>query len=173
MDAWRLAYTTLSTSRIYGTNPLPTISAVNTTIANQLATSSSIPIVMMHSKYAHVKVDAFSANLLKVENDQVKDVSGRTMSPYTLRSIFIASPTNNVSTSDNFSLIFKNELFYNTTGKTVQSLSVDFGDGRGYLTAGWNKAISGGYTTNGLIIIKIKVKFTDNSEFPLFDFLDF
>jgi hypothetical protein len=173
MDVWRMAYASLYTSRIYGTNPLPTFESINTTIENvQSAASAAIPVAVAFSKYDYIKSDAFSNNLLKLENEQLKDVPGRTQSPYSERFFFTASPISNYANSGTVSLVFKPELFYNTSGKTAQNLYVDFADGRGYLTVSWNNPVSTTYTSDGTKLIKLKVSFTDNSSYECYSQLE-
>ncbi|WP_179223113.1 DNRLRE domain-containing protein [Pontibacter ummariensis] len=172
MDAWRMAYASLYTSRIYGTNPLPTLASVNSTIESVQSTTSAIPVAIAFSKYGYIKSDAISNNLLKLENEQLKDVSGRTQSPYAERFFFTASPVSNNSNSGSVSLVFKPELFYNTAGKAVQNLYVDFADGRGYVSASWNIPVSATYTSDGTKLIKVKVSFTDNSSYECYSQLE-
>jgi hypothetical protein len=185
MNVWRQAYATLYTSRIYGTNPLPSITTVNTTInnieadyntrayvSNAGSVSGSIPVIMFYSPYNYLRPDALSSNLLSVSNNQLYDVPGRTQSPYGSRIGFAATPTAGYAPRGMVSLIFKPELFYNTSGKSVSTLSIDFADGRGYLTAGWNSSIISNYTTAGTKNIKIKVMFTDGSVVQCYSILE-
>lgn len=168
MDAWRMAYASLHSSRINGVNPLPTLPSVNSIVENLGSSTTSIPVVVAFSGYGYIKENAFSNNLLKLENDQVKDVSGRLQSPYAERFFFAASPANNYSHSGAVSLLFKQDVFYNTTTKTVQSLQVDFADGRGYVAASWDMPVAASYTFDGLKVIKIKVGFTDNTAYECY-----
>jgi hypothetical protein len=163
MDVWRMAYASLQSSRIYGTNPLGNLPSVNSSIKNTTASSAAIPIAMVYSRYSYIRGDAFIQNLLKYENEQVKDVAGRTQSPYLQQNLFIASPTKNRIKNGTVSLVFKSNLFYNTTGKAVQSLAVDFANGNGYVAATWDSPVSATYSSTGLKLIKIKITFTDNS----------
>ncbi|MBF8961754.1 T9SS type A sorting domain-containing protein [Pontibacter sp. FD36] len=163
IDAWRWSYASLYSSRIYGANSLPTLATVNNAIKNVQSSSGAIPVVMAHANYAYIKPDAFSNNLLKVENNQLRDVMGRTQSPYAERSYFAASPVRNSVSSGTVSLVFKPEIFYNTTGKTPQTFYIDFADGRGYVNTAWNTPVSATYTSDGTRLIKIKVLFTDNT----------
>jgi hypothetical protein len=164
MDVWRMTYASLHSSRIYGTNPLPDLGTVNNNIKNARSSTSAIPVVMLHARYGHIKENAFDLNLLNYDNGKVKDVAGRTESPYAERNLFIASPAKNYSNDGSVSLVFRNDLFYNPSGKSVQSAYVDFADGRGYVAASWNTPVSATYSSAGLKLIKIKVIFSDNSQ---------
>jgi len=168
MDVWRMAYASLYSSRIHGPNPLPTFASVNNTIASAQNTTSVIPVAVVFSRYGYIKADALSNNLLKLENEQLKDVPGRTQSPYAERFFFTASPISNYARGGTVSLVFKPELFYNTVGKTVQNLYVDFADGRGYVAASWNTPLSATYSSNGTKLIKVKVQFSDNTSYECY-----
>ena len=172
MDVWRMAYASLYTSRIYGTNPLPTFASINNTLESAQSETSATPVAIVFSKYGYIKADAFSNNLLKLENEQLKDVPGRTQSPYAERFFFTASPVSNYANSGTVALVFKPELFYNTTGKTAQSLYIDFADGAGYVTASWNTPITATYTSDGIKLIKLKVSFTDNTSYECYSQLE-
>ncbi|MCX8490651.1 MAG: hypothetical protein ORN54_06245 [Cyclobacteriaceae bacterium] len=162
--AWRKAYATIYTSRISGTNPFGTLATVNTTIETTEANFASLlPVPLLYADYNSIRTDAITANLLSTSNNQLYDVPGRTQSPYITRKLFVAAPSIGYAQTGDLQLIFKPELFYNASGKTLNLINVDFGDGRGYLNALWNTPLAGAYTTTGLKQIKIKVIFTDNT----------
>lgn len=185
LSVWRQAYSTLYTSRIYGTNPLAGMAAVNTTIGNvetihntdayvnnPNSQTGSIPVTMFYVPYNYLRPDALALNLLYVSNDQLFDRIGRTQSPYLSRIAFAATPTRGFARGGSVSLVFKPELFYNTSSKTIGSMSVDFIDGRGYQAAAWNTPVTSAYTTTGTKRIKIKLTFTDNSVVETYSILE-
>jgi hypothetical protein len=163
-DVWRMIYTTLYSSRIYGTNPLPTLTVVNTAFTNAESANTAIPVPLLYADYNYIRPDAVSANLLRITNDQLYDVAGRTQSPYYGRSLFASVPLKIKSTTGSVSFIFKPELFYKVSAKTLQYIYVDFEDGRGYINVLWNTPVNASYSTIGIRRIKIKITFTDGTK---------
>lgn len=126
IEAWRMAYATLYTSRISGTNPLPTLPTVNTSIETEENAGASIPVPIFYGNYSYLRPDALTANLLTLSAEKYYDVSGRPMVPYTTRQLFVASPSRNYTRDGSISLVFKSGLYYSNSGKTVSSFQVDF-----------------------------------------------
>lgn len=173
INAWRMVYATLYSSRINAANPLPLLSAVNSAIENAEALNApTIPVPMVYADYNYLRPDALTANLLTTQNDQLYDVPGRTQSPYYSRKLFAASPSIGYTRTGSVSLIFKPELFYKASNKTLNAIYVDFGDGLGYRTVAWNTLVTGTFFSTGTKQIKIKVKFTDNSIVESYSFIE-
>jgi hypothetical protein len=64
MNLWRTLYLQLQTGYCQtGTNPLPAITTVNTTIKQNSAINSPVPIPLLIGQYNTVRSDAFSNNL--------------------------------------------------------------------------------------------------------------
>jgi hypothetical protein len=163
IDHWRQVYSTLYTSHINGTNPLPSLATVNSSIDSANSNTTVIAVPLLYARYNYLRSDALSSNLLSVQNNQLFDVANRTQSPYTSRTLFAAAPSRTNIREGNVSLIFKSNLFYNTTTKSINTIQVDFNDGRGYLAVSWNTPVTSSYTTAGEKQIKIKVVFSDYS----------
>jgi hypothetical protein len=82
ISAWYVTYATLSSSRIYGTNPLPDVGNVTSAIANDAsANTGSFVVPMLFADYNYLRPDAITANLLSASNNQLYDVAGRAQSP--------------------------------------------------------------------------------------------
>ncbi len=81
---FRALYATAYTASIYGSTNMPTLSGYNATVAaaERAAGPTAIPIMAQLVNYATVRPDAFSQNLLTLQNQQVYDVGGRSQSPY-------------------------------------------------------------------------------------------
>ncbi|MGC4023082.1 MAG: hypothetical protein QM734_14625 [Cyclobacteriaceae bacterium] len=164
INAWRAIYATLQTARIYGTNTFPDLSVANTTIANLEAANQGLFVVpIFYADYNYLRPDAITSHLMMAISDQLRDVAGRTQSPYVSARAFAASPTVNYATTGTPSFIFKTDAFYKSTTKTMSDLYIDFNDGRGYLSASWNTPIAAAYTDTGTYKLKIKIVFTDNT----------
>ncbi|GAC1388103.1 MAG: hypothetical protein NVSMB45_17920 [Ginsengibacter sp.] len=118
---------------------------------------------MLAANFSCLKSNAVSSNSLSVNNSQFYDVANRTQSPYEIHTVFAASPMFETSDNGKISLIFKQNLFVNNTGKTVSNISVNFDDGGGYVSASWNTSISYTYLSTGNKRLTIKLDFTDGT----------
>jgi hypothetical protein len=136
---------------------------VNTSIETEENASASIPVPILYGNYDHLRLDALTANLLTLSAEKYYDVPGRLLLPYRTRQLFVASPSRNYTRDGSVSLVFKPGLYYSNSGKAISSFQVDFDNGAGYVTAGWNTAVSTSYSTNGTKTLKIRVNFTDAS----------
>lgn len=183
MDIWRQVYATLYSSRIYGTNPLPSLIDVNTSVDLAEAwyydhdkhseSDNVIPVLMLYVPYNYLRPDAITSKLLRVQDDQLYDVAGRVKSPYSNRTCFAATPSILAAPNRTASFVFKPELFYNTSGKIVSDLYIDFNDGEPhYNKVEWNNTITHVYSVAGTKTIRIKLQFTDYTSVECFALLE-
>lgn len=157
---FRFLYGTVYSSRVYGANPLPTLPALNARInAASIAAGAAIPLMVQRIDYARVRPDAFSLNLLSYQNGQVYDVAGRSQSPYEKKTLFAAAPDRGESATGDISFIFTPDLHLQSGGGALQTLTIDFGDGRGYVPANWNQPVGTSFTTAGSKRIKIRATY--------------
>ncbi|TAE42969.1 MAG: hypothetical protein EAY66_00315, partial [Sphingobacteriales bacterium] len=168
INTWRALYVTTRSACLLDNNPLPNITDINTSLAQQTAASTAIPVTFFFAQYNLVKPNAFTSGLLSVVNDQVRDVPGRTQTPYLTNAVFAASPVRSVFKDNNFSFLFKSELFFKNSALTVTGVNVDFGDGQGYRSVSTNTPMLPNYTTAGNKTIKFKVMFNNGSQYECY-----
>lgn len=161
---WSYVYASVYSAKIYGTNTLPT-PETNYTLFNSeaLANPDANPVSMMALSYSSLKTDALTNNLFTISNNQLYDVPGRQQSPYQLNTAFAAAPFYETDADGVLKLIFKQNLFINTTGKTVSTLQVKPDANSSYSTASWNVALNLVYMDTGIKQLTIRVNFTDGS----------
>ena len=165
MQAWRMAYASLFTGFITGTNGLPALGDLNTRLKTQAAASPAIPIMVQRINYAALRPDALTAGLFTAQSEQLYDVAGRPQSPYLSRVLFMASPECNVAATGDVSFVFAQNLHVQSGGGSVSNLSIDFGDGRGYLTTTWGQPIGANYCTAGTKRVKVRVTYYQSTRF--------
>jgi hypothetical protein len=90
----------------------------------------------MHYNFNSLNPDALTNNLFAVNNDQLYDVSGRPQSPYLQQTAFAISPCNTIFEDEYVNLVFRQQLLYSNSGKTVSALYLDAGSG--YQQAYWD-----------------------------------
>jgi hypothetical protein len=95
INSWRALYYSLFTARIYGTQTLPSLDTLNARFEQY--TGSAIQVPLIHYDFNGLKSNAVSSNLLSVQNQQFKDVIGRTQSPYSSHSVFASALSKAVS----------------------------------------------------------------------------
>ena len=122
MNLWRTMYYQLQTSYVgSGTNPLPSIVTVNSSIKANSSVSLPIPIPILIGTYNSVATNAFSSNLLSYNSSQIMvyDVAGRSQSPYATNNVFVACATEyeSITGADNY--IIPASLVYNTSAKPL------------------------------------------------------
>ena len=83
MNVLRYLWAQMMSSRVYGTDTLPSVQTFNARLkAAVAAANGAIPITIQYMPYASIRPDALQNNLLRVQNEQVYDVAGRSQSPY-------------------------------------------------------------------------------------------
>jgi hypothetical protein len=166
MNLWRTMYYQLQTSYVgSGTNPLPSIVTVNSSIKANSSVSLPVPIPILIGTYNTVASNAFSSNLLSYNSSQkrVYDVAGRSQSPYATNNVFVACATDYESITGADSYIIPASLVYNTSGKTISQVSINFANGQGFTNVSIGTTFTATYTDTGYKRWSIKVAFTDNS----------
>lgn len=166
MNLWRTLYFQLQTSYCQaGTNLLPAITTVNTTIQQNASANSPIPIPLLIGQYNTVSSTAFSNNLLSYNSNtnQVYDVAGRTQSPYQLNNLFAACPDRKQTLTGIDSFICSSNMIWNATGKSISQIQIDFANGQGLQTLTIGTPIGVSYSDTGYKRWTIKVTLTDNT----------
>jgi hypothetical protein len=172
IHAWRMLYASLLTSHLGFALPgsLPTLSKINLSLQNSQTTSSAIPITILHAKYADLRPDALTANLMTISNNQLFDVAGRSQSPYRVQTVFAAAPYFNYSNTAITQFIINNNFICQNAG-AISSIAVDFADGLGYRTVTLGTAINVSYSATGTY--RVKVKLTPTSGAVVESWFDF
>lgn len=162
--AWHYIYASVYSAKIFGTNTMPS-PETNYTVFNAEAVANPgvNPVSMMALNYSSLKPDAMVNNLFTISNNQLYDVPGRSQSPYKLNTAFAAAPFYETDGDGVLDLLFKQQLFVNTTGKSVSSIQVNFDDGNGFVVASWNTIVSTSYFDTGIKKLTFKLNFTDAS----------
>lgn len=166
---WHALYGNLRASCIFGSPNIPDFTTVNTGInsyTNLTSQTAAIPLLLMN--YSALNENAVQQNLFTVSNNQIFDVPGRTQSPYQQRLLFAAAPSIGVSNNGSITVLFRSELFYTNTGKTISNLQVDFNDGQGYRTINLNTPFTKNYTDTGYKRWRIKLNCTDASSYQCY-----
>jgi pimeloyl-ACP methyl ester carboxylesterase len=148
---------TMASARITGTDTLPTDAQLNARLdAAGHRFPGSLPLALHYQAYARVRPDALALNLLRVQNEQVYDVPGRTQSPYLTRTLFTAAPAHSSVAGPAVSFVFRRALYLSPDGTLPLSLELDFGDGRGYQSATWDQPVATTYSGAGTYRVRVR-----------------
>jgi len=168
-DLWEALYANILASKIYGTTTLPDITTVTNAVkANSNYSNNTFAVPLLLMDYAVLNEYAVQQNLFTVSNNQVFDVAGRQQSPYLQRTLFASTPSVNYTGTGTVNVLFKSDLFYTNTNKTISSIQVDFNDHSGYVTIPLNSPYTKTYTDTGYKRLKIKLTCTDNSSYQCY-----
>ncbi|MGQ7856651.1 T9SS type A sorting domain-containing protein [Pedobacter sp. WC2501] len=159
----RLLYASLYSSQINGNANLQPLENVNSILSNNIALNKPITFAVLLYNYQNMRTDAVSANLITVSNDQMYDVPGRQQSPYKTNQVFAAAPIRQAVTLGNNQILFKSDLFYSNSGKTLQSAAVDIGETGSYQTVQLNSPSTVNFTQTGFVSIAIRMTFSDGT----------
>lgn len=161
LNEWRNLYISLYSMRINENTSMSYIDVVNSNL-NQYH-SDTINLVGLNFDYNTIRTDAITSNLLRVTNDQLFDVAGRTQSPYLKKTAFSIVAQKQVFNTMSSKFILRPELFFTNSTKTISTIQCD--QGNGYFNIQWNVPFTlsdlqgyGNFKT-----IKFKLNFTDGS----------
>src|SRR5579875_636332 len=166
MNLWRTLYFQLQTGYCQsGSNPLASITDVNSTIQQNSGNHAPTAIPILIAQYNSVSSSAFSNNLLSYNSNtnQVYDVPGRSQNPYVLYNLFAACPIKNKSMWGIDSFICTSSMIWNTTGKSINQIQIDFANGQGFQTISLGNTFGVSYADTGYKRWTIKVTLSDNS----------
>lgn len=127
--------------------------------------STLIPIVGLHQEYYRIDSSAVEDSLFTVSGDNLLDVLPRPRSPYVKNEAFMLAPATDRTNQSNPSFFIDSTLFYTNTGKTIDSLLMDKGNGQGYGLVNFNQPIPVNFVTDGRKNFKIKIVYTDASTY--------
>ena len=164
LDDWRVIYASLYSQQIViSGNNLLYLDTVNRLLNKFSAPGNPINFVVAYYNYQGFDTNSITKNLIAIANGQLHDVAGRTQSPYLIHSVFaVATTSQSIYTGLN-QLIFRPELFFGNTGKTISSIQVDpFGTGS-YQTATLNTPLTVNYPDTGLYTVNIKISYADGT----------
>lgn len=136
LNLWRIMYVQLQKSYCgNASNPLPDIVTVNNAIENASGNAEPNNIALLMGNYDELREDALANNLVtyNTTTKQVYDVRSREESPYISKQLFAASPINNYTFTGTETFKFNSNLFYNTTGQSLSSLQINYGNGQGFV----------------------------------------
>ena len=161
INRWRAIYGDLYGARINNNAAaMPSLAAVNQTL-EQYATDANVELAILHFNYHSIRTDALSSGAIRSANNRLSDVAGR--DPYQPNTAFAVAAADAVLPSATPAFIFRSDLFWTNTGRTVASIQADFADGNGFVGMSWNAACTVSYATAGLKDVRVQVSYTDGS----------
>jgi hypothetical protein len=160
---WRLLYSQILSGAYVAPAGLPNFAQLNTdyTTATSGGTRNVVSIGLI--KYASIRPDALTLNLLSTSNGQLYDVANRPGSPYTTKTLFMAAAANATAKNGVYKIYIPSTLYYSNTGLTISSVQVNFDNGIGFVAAAMNSSTTATYTTIGNKKLVYKVTFSNGS----------
>ncbi len=164
---WQTIYSSLQSMHLQGANSLPTLNSVQAQLKNYTNnTNNVIALSVLSAKYASIKENAITNNLLYQQNNQLYDVLGRTANPYQAQEAFVVAPVLSEIEGLETSFSFRNDLLYSNYGllpQHIQTLQIDANNGQGWQNVVWNTPLQVQYPNEGLKILKYKITFSNGN----------
>jgi len=114
-----------------------------------LRNTGYVPLLFLYQPYQKIRSTALSQGLFTLTPDSIrlKDVAGRSSSPYDTKTFFAFNPLeNSITQFNNITFALPSE-FWLMNG--ITSVSIDFGDGSGFRSLSENGTVSIYYNTAG------------------------
>jgi len=160
---WRMLYASLYSEQINSNAGLLYLDTLNSLFNQYGVMGDPISFVGMYYNYQSLDINAVTNGQMTVSNGQIFDVSGRTTSPYSTKEVFAIATTRQYAVTGNNQLIFRSNLFFGNTGKTISSIQVDPKGTGTYQTVTMGTAFTVNYDTAGAYTINIQITYTDNT----------
>lgn len=162
-DRWKYMYAWLQFAHLKACN-MPDLQTISGIISADIA-QNKIPFGLINLKCNLIKTNAFADNLLSYHDDYFWDGSNQSETPYTEGRSFIASTLTENVKSLSPSFFLDESLFFTETDEQIQTLSIDFDDGNGYVTLYPDDEYAVEYSSYGEKIIKIEAHSNNNVYF--------
>ncbi len=156
-----LLYAGLYTSKINNKISLPTPDAIVQKIETANS-STATPVAFMNYRYNKLREDAVDKGLVKVVNDQIIRIPN-TASPYETKTLFAVTPQKVHYNAARVAFVFKPNLKFGNTMKTVRNFQIRFDTSLAYRTVSWNTTIAHTYANSGVKHLRFRVNYTDGT----------
>lgn len=163
LQEWRLLYASLYSSQINANSNMVYLDTINNRVLNYIPLNLPITFAVLHYNYQSMREDALISNLITVSNDQMFDVPGRSQSPYQNNQIFAVAPLRQAAVLGSNSIIFRPEMFFSNTGKTLSSIAIDIGETGSYQGVTFNSPFNVNFTQAGFVKISIRITYSDST----------
>lgn len=121
--------------------------------------SDTVLLAMMAMQFDYIREDAFSRGLLRWDEDQkIRDVPDRAISPYRMDTTFVFSALNQQITGNQVVFQMPASFVFNNLNWKVGRFQIDFGDGLGWRTMRPGECVTVHYQKYGEKSIRIKVQ---------------
>jgi hypothetical protein len=163
LQDWRSLYATLYSQQVNSTAHLLYLDTLNRLFDRLSALGNPINFIVSYYNYQGLDSGAVSKNLIRITNGQLYDVAGRSQSPYVSYSMFAVAPSQQTIFTGSNQFIFRPELFFGNTGKTISSIQVDPLGSGSYQTVTLNSPFIVNYPDTGLYNVNVKVSYSDGT----------
>lgn len=137
-------------------NRLPKLESIQNQ-ANLGFAKNQIPLAILISDFETIKkAEIENKNVFLNSNNQMEIKSGIT-NPFEKHSINLIGALLQKSKNNQVDFILKSDLIFNTTNKTITSISVNYNDSKTWKNINQNQAFRINFTKNGSQIINFKI----------------
>ncbi|QKG59068.1 T9SS type A sorting domain-containing protein (plasmid) [Hymenobacter sp. BRD128] len=163
INRWRAIYGDLYGARINANaQNMPSLATVNQQLA-LYARDAYVELPILHFDYNSIRTDALSSGAIQSVNNRLYDVAGQ--NPYQINTAFAVAASAASLPSATASFVFRPDLFWTNSGRTVAGLEADFADGNGFVTLSWNAPRTISYGSAGDKDVRVRVHYTNGSTY--------
>lgn len=112
------------------------------------------PIALIAQSYDDIRSDAFTLNLLKVQNEALYDVPNRNQSPFKKRTLFIAAPKKTSFYTSIVSFVIPADKVISNLG--INNLSINWGAGNGFQSYNIGQTVSVSYPRSATYAVTVR-----------------
>ncbi len=187
---WRVLYASLYSQQITNASNLLYLDSVNKIISQSSMSNQPVSFVGLYYNFQGLDTNAVSRNLIRISNGQLFDVttppeekglanrksdnkknatSGEDITsiviptPYITYAAFAIAPTRQHIVTGITQFIFKPEMFFTNTTKTISTIQIAPYTNGIYQTVAFNTPFTVNYADTGLYSINFKISYTDGT----------
>lgn len=163
--AWRRAYGCIRRAFVDSTQAYDSLGVLLPLMQTELD-SGRVPVSMLYYHYGRIKENAIDDSLLEQNGIELRDVPGRSESPFEEAACFIAAPAVDeveLDADSTVRFVFPESLITSNDTRSIDHLEVDFGDGEGYKTIPVDGSTDVYFGDQTDAVVKLRLHFTNNT----------
>ncbi len=163
--AWRRAYGCIRRAFVDSTQAYDSLGALLPLMQTELD-SGRVPVSILFYHYGKIKENALADSLLDLTGIELRDVSGRSESPFEEAACFIAAAAMDEVELDADSMarfVFPSSLITTNDARSIDHIEVYFNNGEGYKTIPVNGSTDVYFGDQTDAVVKLRLHFTNNT----------
>jgi pimeloyl-ACP methyl ester carboxylesterase len=141
-------------------NRLPKLEKLRTN-ASKGFTQNQVPLSLLIADFEKINKNSFENGDLKLNSNNLISAKTNANNLFEKYSINILAPLLSKSQTKEVTFVLNEDMFFNTTNKIVESISIEANNNENWIVVSKNKPFTIRFENNGNQIINCKIKFTN------------